>query len=74
MNSVTQDYLIELYGEDAVQTFISIFSVSRLDDMPEAYCGKYNSFNDFQQELDYSIDEYDGTYIYKNSHIFYSDF
>ena len=63
-----------MYGEDAVENFLSLFPSSRLHEMPEAYCGKYDRFEEFAEELDYPADEDDGTYIYQNSHIFYSDF
>jgi len=72
--AITKNDLIEMYGEDAVENFLTLFPPSRLHEMPEAYCGKYVNFNDFAEELDYPVDEDDGTYIYQNHHIFYSDF
>lgn len=72
--SITQNDLIQMSGEDAVNNFLCLFSSSRLHEMPEAYCGRYENFSDFAEELDYPVDEDDGTYVYQNKYIFYSDF
>ena len=63
-----------MYGENAVTTFLSLFPASRLVEMPEAYCGCYDSFDAFAEDQDFEVDEYDGTYIYQNQHVFYADF
>lgn len=70
----TQDDLVSMFGQSAVDTFLSLFPASRLSEMPEAYCGQYETFDAFADDQDFPVDEYDGTYIYQNQHVFYADF
>lgn len=71
---LSKEYLVSLYGEQAVKEFLSLFPATRLHEMPEAYCGYYESFDDFANDQDFPVDEDDGTYIYQNNHVFYADF